>query len=101
MSRLFLANVCFITACVCVCVCVRLKEEEESTTGYFQLCPYSYLMLLVGTKRSVCICTRMRPSAGGASKSGGGLRRVFKNAAPQDPLLPPFPVNLSSGKYHI
>lgn len=36
----------WISWSVGVCMCARVKEESAS--GYFQLCPYSYLMVFIG-----------------------------------------------------
>ena len=88
-----------------VYVCVRVVggKKEQSASGYFQLCPYSYLMVFIGAKGQWwCVYVRFltwRESAGVPLIS---LCCLFKNAwRSTTGSCDPLGVNLLSSKYQV
>lgn len=54
-----------------MCVCGR-GEIEESARGYFQLRPFSYLMVFIGAKgQRWCVYVRFLTPRGGSRRPAG------------------------------
>lgn len=51
--------------CVCVSVGGGEGDGEESGSGYFQLCPFSYLMVFIGAKGQRCCVLCAFPNVAG------------------------------------
>lgn len=78
-------------------------KKEESASGYFQLCPYSYLIVFIGGKGQWwCVNVHFLTLREAAGIPLVSLCCLFKNAqcsttGSSDPLG----VNLLSGKYQV
>lgn len=79
-------------------------DKEESASGYFQLCPFSYLMVFIGAKGQQCCVLCAFPNAVGKHLAPCCLvcsvSLKMHSFSPRGAVTPQS-VNLLSGKYQV